>query len=382
MHKRSFNNFKNNTNDLVIYAAALQDHYSRALSSNAKKLLKLPPLISAKNNKNNGVMIMQRNIKCDNNQESIKYRKYLSKLTLAQKLGIIPAPPQPLSNDNWALIEQQAQKRKEGEGLCPICLEAFKGEDQTILSCSHMFHKNCLLSFEKLCKIKMCPICRKQDYDKKETNQGFLYYQTKCILLIQKIIRGYLARKLFFELLVPQHKEIRSKLLKRKFMCYKLKKIGKRIDKNLSRQKKASEIILEKIERTVKEKSMAISHNLEELQHLEIKTQEKREKVLEIVWNQYHGNLEIEKKKFEKENSISVQKEWVEIKKKGIERCGVDCAICLNKLFNKKPLYLLSCSHIFHIHCIEALERYSIQNKKKCPICRDAYQKMNLINQN
>jgi len=366
-------------NDLVIYAAALQDHYSRHLTKNVQKLLKLPPIIS----KTSKALISQ-SIKSNalSDPDYMKLQKFQSKLTLAQKLGLIPSPPQPLTIDSWNLIEDQARKRKEGEGFCPICLEEFKGLDQIILSCSHMFHKNCLVSCERLCKIKMCPICRKQDYDKKDTDQGFMFYRVKCTVKIQKIIRGYLVRKKFFEMLIPKQKELVSKLLKRSLMSYKLKNIGKRIDKSQSKKNKVSDEFLGRMEKGVQEKTLMIYNDLHELQDIHEKRQENQEKVLEIVWRQYESNLKNEKIKCQDHDHENIIKEWGEIKRKGIERCGEDCAICLNKLFqNKKPLYLLSCSHIFHTHCIEALERYDIQEKKKCPICRETYQKMSFINQ-
>ena len=368
-------------NDLVIYAAALQDHYSRYLNKNAH-ILKLPRLPTKSQNVQKPLPVVKKYdlMNFPQTQETMKIHKYFNQLTLAQKLGLIPAPPQPLSLESWSLIEEQARKRKEGEGLCPICLEAFKGQDQIILSCSHMFHKTCLASLERISRVKMCPICRKLDYDKKETNQGFIYYQTRCVILIQKIIRGYLARKRFFENFIGlREKGIVSKLLKRRILAYKLKKIGKRIDKNLQIRDKASEKIIEKIEKNVQENSDSIYSGIQQLQAIELKSQENKDKVLEIVWKQYEGNIHEHNEKIKYKKEGNIQKEWTEIKRKGIERCGDDCAICLNKLFNKKPLYLLSCSHIFHIHCIEALERYSLLDKKNCPICRETYQKMKLI---
>ena len=368
----------NHKNDIPIYAAALQDHYSRHLTKNVQKLLKLPPILS----RNSKALISQNaKIVALNDPEYMKMHKYQSKLTLAQKIGLIPSPPQPLNKDAWNMIEEQARKRKEGEGLCPICLEAFKGIDQIILSCSHMFHKNCLVSFEKLCKIKMCPICRKQDYDKRDTDQGFVFYRLKCVIFIQRMVRGYLVRKWFYvEILVPRQKELVSKLLKRKVMSFKLRNIGKRIDKNMIKKNKVSEEMLGRMEKAIHEKTQMIYNDLQSLQYAHAKKEENQEKVLEIVWGQYEKNLENIKNKGH--NQEEIMKEWGEIKKKGIERCGEDCAICLNKLFvQKKPLYLLSCSHIFHTHCIEALERYDIQEKKKCPICREVYQKMSFLSQ-
>ena len=39
--------------------------------------------------------------------------KYYKKLTWAQKLGIVEKPPLPLTNKDWAVIEQKSKKRND-----------------------------------------------------------------------------------------------------------------------------------------------------------------------------------------------------------------------------------------------------------------------------
>ena len=36
---------------------------------------------------------------------------------------------------------------------------------------------------------------------------------------------------------------------------------------------------------------------------------------------------------------------------------------------------LLSCSHVFHAACIDALERFNDEAAKLCPMCRGCYHK-------
>jgi hypothetical protein len=79
--------------------------------------------------------------------------------------------------------------------MCSICLEDFKLNPQTILSCSHVFHLNCLTSFEKHNKLKACPICRRKDYEKKIIDEGIRIFTMKCILKIQKCLRGSQCRR-------------------------------------------------------------------------------------------------------------------------------------------------------------------------------------------
>ncbi len=33
-------------------------------------------------------------------------------------------------------------------------------------------------------------------------------------------------------------------------------------------------------------------------------------------------------------------------------------------------VYVLDCSHKYHVHCLNALERYDLSESKRCPVCR------------
>lgn len=51
---------------------------------------------------------------------------------------------------------------------------------QVLLSCSHVFHKACLQSFERFSGIRSCPLCRASDYQKKVINDGADAYRSRC----------------------------------------------------------------------------------------------------------------------------------------------------------------------------------------------------------
>jgi hypothetical protein len=70
-------------------------------------------------------------------------------MTLAQKLGLVAPPPARLTQVEWQEAAQKARHRDDSTSECAICREAFKAEGQVILSCSHVFHKACLASFER-----------------------------------------------------------------------------------------------------------------------------------------------------------------------------------------------------------------------------------------
>ncbi|CAN0345774.1 unnamed protein product, partial [Ectocarpus sp. 12 AP-2014] len=90
-------------------------------------------------------------------------------VTLAQIRGLEKPPEPTLTPGEWRAVEAKALARGDEAAPCPICRESFRGESQVILSCSHVFHKACLSSFEKFLRAqeRSCPLCRKVDYQKK-----------------------------------------------------------------------------------------------------------------------------------------------------------------------------------------------------------------------
>ena len=70
-------------------------------------------------------------------------------------------------NTKWDEIKRKALERNEPE--CPICMNHFESKNQILLSCSHIFHEACLLSFERFANTCKCPICR-SEYSKFKLN--------------------------------------------------------------------------------------------------------------------------------------------------------------------------------------------------------------------
>ena len=101
---------------------------------------------------------------------------YEPKLTLAMRRGLVKQPDPKLSDDQWAKIERMTKERGDHVKLCAICQQNFGTSEQIILSCSHIFHRKCLLSFERFVKSRQrrcCPICRKANYQKRISHAGF-----------------------------------------------------------------------------------------------------------------------------------------------------------------------------------------------------------------
>lgn len=285
---------------------------------------------------------------------------YANSLSLAERLGLVQAAPEPISREKWENIEKAAQSRYGKDSMCPICLCEFKTDEQMILSCSHVFHKNCFESFEKHTRVKACPICRKQNYDKRKTNYGSITYITKCVIKIQKLWRGYCYRKFFFEILCKNPEYIsRIIKLKKRMISYRLMKVGRKVDRTLKLKTKATENFIQKMEENIKSNNENIDKQIENIYHC---NEENKSQVKGLLPQQKSPQI--------------IGKKWHEIKEKGLKLCGNECTICLSTLFPNKNLYLLSCSHIFHTHCIESLERYSLTGKNLCPLCRTQYEKV------
>lgn len=81
--------------------------------------------------------------------------------TFAQRRGLVPIAPvqAALTPFDWNLIENS---RSDPDACCPICMEGFRQGHEVLLSCSHIFHRSCLRSFENFIGTGelSCPICR------------------------------------------------------------------------------------------------------------------------------------------------------------------------------------------------------------------------------
>jgi hypothetical protein len=77
------------------------------------------------------------------------------------KNGFLPEID-PKFSEHWKGIYNKAQERHESD--CAICFNKLKQKDKklTLLSCSHVFHDNCLNAFEyyDIAHSHSCPVCR------------------------------------------------------------------------------------------------------------------------------------------------------------------------------------------------------------------------------
>jgi hypothetical protein len=133
--------------------------------------------------------------------------------TFAQRLGITEGPKHVpttiISLSKWEAIEEKAGERNEA--YCPICMVGYNQGSEVLLSCSHVFHRACIFSFEKFNNNKnnnnaankansegnCCPICRCTNYQKRITHKGSRAFEIVCAIRLQALFRGYRCRKVY-----------------------------------------------------------------------------------------------------------------------------------------------------------------------------------------
>ena len=258
--------------------------------------------------------------------------------------------------------------------------EDFGLGQQVLLSCSHVFHRACLTTFEKYVSyntngsdLRTCPICRRSQYEKRIIYEGANIHRAKCAARIQAAWRGYIVRQWYKRFRLDMSHIPQDEKLRRKLYQEKLSEITDRIiascDFDLNE-------LFNEIDRTV-------------LQARAIR------------------------QAFDARIRTIDDDEWLEIRQRAKQRNELECSICkcslqpviietivrkpamktgrnkLEKLFPqlkpiatkpeqlppKRPLVLLSCTHVFHATCLQMFEEYSCDPTPNCPICRTPYQK-------
>ncbi|XP_015210270.1 RING finger protein 32 isoform X1 [Lepisosteus oculatus] len=352
--------FKLNSGRVTAAAVALQDHIARNLQLQNLSLLGPEKKRSKNTVKNCSVKpfvntgLKHRKLqKC----ERIEEKEYVldpspPTMTLAQRLGLVEAPPVPLTADEWSKAKERSVHQGESDQPCVICKEEFRLQSQVLLSCSHVFHRVCLQAFERFSGRKSCPMCRKEQYETRVIHDGARLYRMKCATRIQACWRGYIVHKWYRHL----RKTIPPKdmVLRRKFFEEKLQEMNDRVVRSCDT----------KVDRFLTEIDNSLAST-------------------RCVFHQFDNQF----------GSAMAEEEWEKIQAKAVQRDSHDCPICITPLFchigttqpctssdgekrlSLRRAVLLSCSHLFHFSCLKAFEDFSVEERTVCPLCRSAYQK-------
>lgn len=349
--------------DDVLLSIAIQEYLVKKNNLNnilkkkktkIKKYISRQKIIKNKENENLNYLIYKPKIykkaKKRKLQKKIKsnVQKNIKKMTLLEKLDLIPHQKKNLNQKDWKKIKNKANKKKRIKNVeCIICLEKFKFEEQILLDCAHCFHKHCFENFEKISNVKNCPICRNEDYEKIEICEGAEYFVNQSALKIQTIFRGFFEYKKFFEFIKKNKIVLKSKNLKRKFLLYKLSKIQNSVNYFIEKKN---------------QKDQKFIFNFDKNKYFN-----DRNKLISLYFKNFNQNENLKKK---------IKVDWNEKLNIIKNRKNNDCAICIKKLKKNQNIFLLSCTHAFHKNCFIFFENY--HKNKNCPYCRSVYVKKNL----
>lgn len=308
--------------------------------------------------------------------------------TLAERIGLIQMTNNDaeahLSEAAWNAIKQRSNERQDSNCPCPICQEDFGLGQQVLLSCSHVFHRACLTTFEKYVSHnannldhRTCPICRRTQYEKRIIYEGAKIHRDKCAARIQAAWRGYIVRQWYKNFRLDMSNIPQDTKLRRKFYQEKLSQITDRIiascDFDLND-------LFNEIDRNVQQ-ARAIRQAfdaririIDDDEWIEIKERAKQRQELECSICKCLLQPII--------NEINIIKKPVPIKKNKLEKLFPQLKSIEQKPIEKKqeqipkrPLTLLSCTHVFHATCLQMFEEYCCDPTPTCPFCRTVYQK-------
>ncbi len=260
-------------------------------------------------------------------------------LTLAQRLGLVEMPEMPLTSDEWEAAAAASRQRNYTTEPCAICCAPFRDEKQVILSCSHVFHRDCIKSWEVFSQsqrgAKTCPCCRREAYQKRPFVEGGEIYRTNCIIRIQAHVRGLLARRAAERLWIKFHPGKRRAYCERR-----LGHLTDRLATNLSGHSDGVDDFLASID-----SSLAASRAV----------------------------------------FAAADVDWTYTERLARGMAGADhvCPICITSTCehtnatNSRELTLLPCAHVFHAQCLGTFEQFAAagveSQSRLCPSCREPY---------
>jgi hypothetical protein len=211
-----------------------------------------------------------------------------------------------------------------------------------------MFHQACLTSFERFLRAKqrVCPLCRKADYQKKMTTKAAQAHRRLCIIKIQAFLRGCQSRKATQPLWNAFYKAGKGDPKRRRDF------LAKRVSQTTERLLSAMRVKEDSVDQLLAEFDRSISYSRQVFQD--------------------------QPEESELENTNSDQKkvkgdDWASIYLKAKERNDCECPICINPFKNPKYQSLLTCTHVFHTDCLQAFEEFNIYEVHLCPVCRSHY---------
>eukprot|EP01135_Chromosphaera_perkinsii_P011566 Nk52_evm5s2449 gene=Nk52_evmTU5s2449 len=329
--------------------------------------------------------------------------RHVPLLTLAQRMGLREGPKAPLTEEEWAGIRARCVARGEAQRPCPICHDHYRTGGVVLLSCSHLFHRVCLRSFERHLRLggeqnpqhvtKKCPMCRGEGYEMRVVNR---LAATVCLersaTLIKTTWRGFVLRRWYGHLRkrVPP---TTSRKLRDEFYLDKWNRLSSDVVACVDNAESSLDDFFKSIDQSVQASRLQMAQ-----------VQGSGEQVSEgglLLMDSKNGNGTCT----EDSATSSSELYWDTIRKDALRRLArvpnEECAICLAQIqpykhintnsgsntghegVGKRSIVVLSCTHLFHQHCITSLEQFttgtgdshspSSSPHFSCPVCRSHY---------
>lgn len=238
-----------------------------------------------------------------------------------------------------------------------------------MLSCSHIFHKTCLQSFEKFVKAeaRTCPLCRHRNYQKKLTVKGTEAHMKRCAILIQAYWRGHRARNAYRQMLKQYYSTGRGDpIARRKFFQRELAICTASIEAETCKRTAALDELMADMDRTIRENQQVNGK-------LFVLVIDVRLSV--VVLTRLLGQLATLLDHVASTNAAHQQRlratyasesgrvDWDAVALNALRRCDDEvCAICMSGFRDGKAMSLLSCSHVFHTACISSFEQFNLHS--------------------
>ena len=249
---------------------------------------------------------------------------------------------------------------------------------QVLLSCSHSFHTTCLESFERFAQARCCPICRATGYQKRHITDGRDAHWRTAATAIQAHWRGYRQRVRFRDWRAqqaPAHPALFQSWVKDRFQWQ-----AGRLHRAMERQSDDLAALFAECEQALTSTKPVFSQAATAMA-ARLSSSASGQQL------QPHGQLsaELHQGPMLVDSAASATLPtgqvvvWSEVLNRLRQREQEGCPICMGALDNGKnaACCLLSCSHCFHLKCVEALERFEDaakdSSKRVCPVCRATY---------
>lgn len=247
------------------------------------------------------------------------------------------AAPAPV---DWGAVLERQRQRDFSARPCPICLQDFGEDEQVLLSCSHVFHKACLRSFERFSGRRSCPVCRASHYQERSCGDGAALFRARCATTIQTAWRGARARRQYQQLLRSIPPSAAEPAKRQAFFLARFAEANDQLVSLVDQDRDELDALFDELDASV-----AQSRSMMQAAHAP------------LCLPPSAG-------------------EWLAARARALERAVSECPICMVELAPGRAQALLSCSHVFHASCAASFELFAHgAGALGCPVCRQPFHK-------